>query len=106
MFGSRMECCGQCLDVQDEYDVGDEDKKFAFVKEHTEKERNGSTLFVSFISCVGSEGMTDFKSPDILAYELNKKVYEDFNTFQLGCYLFDFPGNGLVGKIIARSLEE
>lgn len=103
MFGSKLECPGQCIDVQDEYDCADEDKKFAFVKEHAERPRDGMTMFVSFVSCVGQEGKTDFKSPDMLAYELNHKVYDNFDTFQAGCYLFDFPGNGLVKKIIERN---
>lgn len=103
MFGSKMECCEQCVDVQDAYDVADEDKKFALIKEHAEKERDGWSLFVSFVSCVGQEGKTDFKSPDMLAYELNKMVYDGFDTFKPGCYLFDFPGNGLIGNIIAKN---
>lgn len=103
MFGSKLECCGQHTDIQDKYGEANEDKKFAFISEHATKERTAHQLFIDFVSCVGSEGCTDFKSPDMLAYELNKMVMEGFDAFKPGMYLFDFPGNGLVAKIIARN---
>jgi len=104
-IGSAMKLYRHALDVQDVYDIGDENKKFDEIKTHAMKDRTPGTLFVSFCSAVGREGNTCFKAPCVLAYDVNKMVMDAMpgGEFGAGVYLFDFPGNALVDAVIARN---
>jgi hypothetical protein len=99
-FGSPIKLFKQDFDLQDEYDTGDEDKKFKFIMDHAAKSRPATTLQISFCSAVGKDGWTCFKAPGALAYNINKMVFDAKDKLTPGLYLFDFPGNKLIEAIV------
>lgn len=104
-FGSHLKLIRQKIQAQDEYKLGDEEKKFAAISEYATMERDSQTLVVNFCSAVGLEGHVCFKAPGALAFQVNEKVLQAADDFKPAVYMFDFPGNGLIKKYISRNTQ-
>jgi 1-phosphatidylinositol phosphodiesterase len=86
--------------IQDEYEVFDRDNKWGEVKKLLEGAATDSNLkhfYINFTSGVG------VWTPADVASAVNKYLFDDvsvFNNKRLGTIVMDFPGEGLIQRII------
>lgn len=103
-YGSSIRLFIQTLDVQDEYETGDEDKKFKAIMDQAAKKQKGDgTMQINYTSAVGMDGWTCFKPPGAIAYNINKMVLDAKDKLTPGMYKMDFPGQALVDAILERN---
>eukprot|EP00929_Paragymnodinium_shiwhaense_P073786 TRINITY_DN37694_c0_g1_i1.p1 TRINITY_DN37694_c0_g1~~TRINITY_DN37694_c0_g1_i1.p1 ORF type:complete len:342 (+),score=60.07 TRINITY_DN37694_c0_g1_i1:105-1130(+) len=100
--GSHMRLFRQELDVQDLWETGDDEDKLAAIQEHAVKDRQDNTMYLSYCSATGGEGLC-YKGPAAMAYQVNGKVAELCDSFLPGIYMFDYPGVALVEKLLAKN---
>eukprot|EP00927_Polykrikos_kofoidii_P055804 TRINITY_DN50006_c0_g1_i1.p1 TRINITY_DN50006_c0_g1~~TRINITY_DN50006_c0_g1_i1.p1 ORF type:complete len:351 (-),score=59.96 TRINITY_DN50006_c0_g1_i1:173-1225(-) len=89
---------------QNEWQLGDADLKWEKVHAHATCERVPDTLFISGLNAVGFCGIT-FCTPSGMAYKVNDMAYHSVDSFNPGIYLMDYPGSGLVKKIVFRNFR-
>mmetsp|Transcript_44524 Transcript_44524/g.123274 ORF Transcript_44524/g.123274 Transcript_44524/m.123274 type:complete len:350 (-) Transcript_44524:151-1200(-) len=104
-FQSHLKLYVQPLEVQDEWNTGDEDKKFKAIMEHATQERTPGTLYLSFFSACGKDGKVCYKAPGAMAWQVNKLIHDEIPKFKPGVYMMDFPGTGLVEKLLAKNTD-
>mmetsp|Transcript_8757 Transcript_8757/g.17363 ORF Transcript_8757/g.17363 Transcript_8757/m.17363 type:complete len:382 (-) Transcript_8757:330-1475(-) len=90
------------LDMQNEWSTGDADWKWEQVFAHARRPRKEKTLYCSFLSAVGQDGMT-LCTPSGMAYKVNGKAMQTVGKFNPGIYLMDYPGEGLVRRMVERN---
>lgn len=89
-------------DIQDKWNMDNVDLKWDLIKAHATKARQKETYYINFVSCVKFPN-----TPAGMALELNKKLFdENLDGFKGSFYMMDFPGTGLVKRIIQKNLAE
>mmetsp|Transcript_107519 Transcript_107519/g.302630 ORF Transcript_107519/g.302630 Transcript_107519/m.302630 type:complete len:703 (+) Transcript_107519:72-2180(+) len=100
--GSALALYAQTLDVQDAWQEADDSKKARIVRDHAHKPRNNNTLYLSYLSAAGSDHFC-YKVPSALAIQMNKVLYDDWLGAGQGIYMMDYPGQGIIDRLIARN---
>jgi 1-phosphatidylinositol phosphodiesterase len=88
-------------DIQEEM-LGDARAKFEEVRRHGVKERKDGTLYINYFSSCGADGMT-WATPSGIARHVNAEAVRAMADFKPSVFMLDYPGTGLVEKIITRN---
>ena len=88
-------------DVQ-EKSLGSSKAKIEEVLQHAVKERRDDTLHINYLSGGGADGMT-WATPSVIARHVNAEAVRAMADFKPSVFMLDYPGTGLVEKIITRN---
>jgi len=88
-------------DVQ-EKSLGHSKAQVEEVLQHAVKERRDDTLYINYLSGGGADGLT-WATPSVIARHVNAEAVRAMADFKPSVFMMDYPGTGLVEKIITRN---
>jgi len=90
------------IEKQDDWECGNCEDKWEKVWCFAREKRAKHTLYVNFCSAVGADELA-INSPAGVAFQVNKKAYEHMKDFKPGVIMMDYPGKGIVSRIVEKN---